>query len=73
MQVGLFPTRELADKRVAELKKKKISASALPKMVDGKKQYGLVVGPYTTMDDATKKKSTVTTACDCKAFIVKVE
>jgi cell division septation protein DedD len=73
LQVGLFPTKELADKRVAELKKKKISASALPKMVDGKKQYALVVGPYTTMDDASKKKTTVTTACDCKAFIVKVE
>jgi cell division septation protein DedD len=73
LQVGLFPTRQLADKRMAELKKKKISASALPKMVDGKKQYALVVGPYTTMDDANKKKSTVTTACDCKAFIVKVE
>lgn len=73
LQVGLFPTRAAADVRVAELKRKNLRAVALSKMVGGKKNYALVVGPYSTIEDATKKKATVSGICDCKAFIVKVQ
>jgi|GEM_PF-1790508 len=73
LQVGLYPTRDKADDRAAELKKKNIRSVSLPKMIDGKKQYALVVGPYTSIEDATKKKPVIAGACDCKAFIVRVD
>jgi hypothetical protein len=73
LQVGLFPTRDMADDRAAELKKKNIRSVALPKMIGGKKQYALVIGPYTTIEDANKKKSVVAGACACQAFVVKVD
>jgi cell division septation protein DedD len=73
LQVGLFPTRAAAEKRATELSKKKLKAVALPKTVEGKKQYALVVGPYKTIDEAGRKKSTVSTGCNCQAFVVKVE
>lgn len=73
IQVGIFSTRDLADSRSNELKKKSIRSVALPKMVDGKKYYALVVGPYTTIEDANKKKSVVAGACSCDAFVVKVQ
>jgi hypothetical protein len=73
LQVGLFPTKAAAEKRATELGMKKLKAVALPKTVDGKKQYALVVGPYKTLDEAGKKKATVSTGCNCPAFVVKVE
>ncbi len=73
LQVGLYPTRDKADDRAAELKKKNIRSVSLPKMIDGKKQYALVVGPYTSIEDATRKKPVIAGACDCKAFIVRVD
>jgi cell division septation protein DedD len=73
LQVGLFPTKQKADTRAGELKKKNIRAIPLPKMVKGKKQYALVIGPYSTADDATKKKATVAGACDCQPFMVMVK
>lgn len=73
LQVGLYPTREKADARAAELKKKNLNAVALPKTVSGRKHYALVVGPYTSIDDASNKKTGVASQCDCQAFIVKVQ
>jgi cell division septation protein DedD len=73
LQVGVFPSQKLADERLAELKKHNLQATALPKMIDGKKQYALVIGPYATKAEADKKKPGVATACDCQAFVVKVE
>jgi hypothetical protein len=73
LQVGLFPTKAAAEKRAAQLAKTKVKAVALPKTVDGKKQYALVVGPYKTLEEAGKKKASIATGCDCPAFIVKVE
>jgi hypothetical protein len=73
LQVGLFPTKAAAEKRAAELAPKKVKAVALPKTVDGKKQYALVVGPYKTIAEAGKKKAALSTSCDCPAFVVKVE
>ncbi len=73
IQVGIFPSRNQAEVRSGELKKKNIRSVALPKVIDGKKQYALVVGPYQSIEDANKKKPIVASACDCKAFIVKVQ
>lgn len=73
LQVGLFPTRKAAEDKAAALKKKNVRALPLPKTVDGKKQYALVVGPYKSIDEANRKKGTIATACDCAAFVVKVE
>lgn len=73
LQVGLFPTRAAADKRAGELRARRLKAVALPKTVNGKKQYALVVGPYKTTDEAGRKKSAIAAGCECAAFIVKVE
>jgi len=73
LQVGVFSTRDLADARSVELKKKNIRSVSLPKMVNGKKQYALVVGPYSSIEEANRKKAVVAGACECDAFIVKVQ
>lgn len=73
IQVGIFPTRDQAEVLSGELKKKNIRSVALPKTVKGAKKYALVVGPYDSIDEANKKKPTIAGACDCQAFIVKVQ
>ncbi|MBC8144947.1 MAG: SPOR domain-containing protein [bacterium] len=73
LQVGLFPTKSAAEKRATELRAKKLKAVPLPKMVDGKKHYALVVGPYKSPEEAGKKKPGIASSCACPAFIVKVE
>lgn len=73
LQVGLFPTKAAAETRAKQLVSSKLKAVALPKTVDGKKQYALVVGPYKTLAEAAKKKPAVASGCDCPAFVVKVE
>lgn len=73
LQVGIFPTKPAAESRIRELEKKKLRVYTLPKFVDGKKQYALIVGPYPTIEEANGRKADVVTACDCKAFVVKVE
>jgi hypothetical protein len=74
LQVGLYPTRDLADERSEELKKRNnIHAVALPKLISGKKQYALVIGPYTTIDEANRRKTVISGACNCQTFVVKVQ
>ncbi len=73
LQVGLFPTRESAMVRAEELKANGIRAVPLPKTVDGQRSVALVVGPFTSIDAANARKSAVSDACDCQAFIVRVE
>jgi cell division septation protein DedD len=73
LQVVIFPTKSAAETRYHELEKKKLRVYTLPKFVDGKKQYALIVGPYPTIDEANAKKAEVAASCECKAFVVKVE
>lgn len=73
LQVGVFPSKEAAQPQLTELQKKKLQVYALPKFIDGKKQYAVIVGPYPTLDDASNRKAEIAEACGCQAFIVKVE
>lgn len=73
LQVGLFPTKEAAEKRVKELEAGTLRPKIFPKEVDGKTRYALVVGPYKSLEEANKAKPAVAKACDCGAFAVKVE
>lgn len=73
LQVGLFPTRAAAEKRVKELRAKSLKPVIFPKEVNGKTQYALVVGPYQSLEEAGKAKTSVAKACECGAFTVQVE
>lgn len=73
LQVGLYPSKAEAASNAAILKGKGLTAVALPKTVSGVKQYALVVGPYASVEDATKKKPSVNSACGCKSFVVQVQ
>ena len=73
LQVAVFPTKDLAVTRMEELRKRNIRAFALPKPSAGKGHYAVVIGTYTTKEEATKKKPTVNELCDCKSFLVQVK
>ena len=73
LQVGLFPTKAAAEKRVKELQTKSLKPIIFPKEVKGKTQYALVVGPYKSLEEAGKAKPAVSKACECGAFTVQVE
>jgi len=73
LQVGLFPTRESAERRASELRAVGLKPAALPKMVAGKRSYAIVVGPYSSIAEANRRKPEVARLCDCKAFIVRVQ
>ncbi len=73
LQVGIFPTKQAAESRMDELTGTKFRMYTLPKFIDGKKQFALVVGLYSSIDEANTKKSDVSAACDCQAFVVKVD
>lgn len=73
LQVGLYPTTEAAEKRRAELEAKGLKPDIFPKGIDGRTQYALVVGPYSSLDEAGKEKANVAKICECGAFTVIVE
>lgn len=73
LQVAVFPTKDLAVSHMEELRKRNIRAFALPKPSAGKGHYAVVIGPYTTKDEANRKKPTVNELCDCKSFLVQVK
>ncbi len=73
LQVGLFPTKEAAERRLAQLRARSLQPEIFPKDVNGKTQYALVVGPYESREEASKAREGVTKACECGAFTVLVE
>lgn len=73
LQVGLFPTRAAANRRVGELHDRGLEAIVFEKDVDGSTRYALVVGPYSTKEKAAGDKNRVAAACECGAFTVIVE
>lgn len=73
LQVGVFPTKAAAEKRIKELSAGSLRPKVFPKEVNGKTQYALVVGPYKSLEEANKAKPAVAKACDCGAFAVTVE
>lgn len=73
LQVGVFPTKSAAERRVKELTAGTLRPKIFPKEVNGKTQYALVVGPYKNLEEANKAKPAVAKACDCGAFPVTVE
>ncbi len=73
LQVGVFPTEAMAKKQMDVLNRQNLKVSMFPKLVEGKTQYALVVGPYDTISDANKEKKEISATCKCKAFTVKVE
>lgn len=73
LQVGLLPTRESAEQRAAQVRSSGLNPSVYPKLVSGKKNYAVVVGPYDTIAEANRHRTDVSKACNCKAFTVRVE
>jgi cell division septation protein DedD len=73
LQVGVFPSKELAQARSTELRNRKIRSYALPKPSAGKGFYAVVVGPYATKEEANKKKPVVDGLCGCDSFRVEVK
>lgn len=73
LQVGLFPTKAAAERRVKELQAKSLKPEIFPKELNGKTQYALVVGPYKSIEEAAKAKVDVSKLCECGAFTVQVE
>ncbi|HVZ40578.1 MAG TPA: SPOR domain-containing protein [Candidatus Kapabacteria bacterium] len=73
LQVAAFPTKPQAIARAAELKKKKVNATPLPKLnTSGKKSYALVVGHYSTLEDANNGRGALKSKCDCQPFAVEI-
>ncbi|MBS1911530.1 MAG: SPOR domain-containing protein [Bacteroidetes bacterium] len=73
LQVAAFPTKPQAIARAAELKKKKVNATPLPKLnASGKKSYALVVGHYSTLEDANNGRGALKPKCDCQPFAVEI-
>lgn len=73
LQVGLLPTRAAAERRAEELKKVGLEPHIFEKSVDGRNAWAVVVGPYTTREQAGADKARVAKACGCGAFTVLVE
>jgi cell division septation protein DedD len=73
LQVGVFPSKDLAQARSTELRKRQIHSFALPKPSAGKGYYAVVIGPYATKDEANKKKPVVDRLCGCESYRVEVK
>ncbi len=73
LQVGLLPTREAAEQRASQVRAVGLNPSVFPKVVGGKKNYAVVVGPYESVAAANKQRTEVSRLCNCKAFTVRVE
>lgn len=75
LQLGVFPTKEGANNALDKVQETypDLRMEALPKMVDGKKMYALITGPYKSIDAAKKSAMALSGACNCKPFPVNVE
>ncbi|MBS1537584.1 MAG: SPOR domain-containing protein [Bacteroidetes bacterium] len=70
LQVASYDSKESAEAEVKEYKKKRLRASILEKSIDGKTNYAVLIGEYTTREAADKAKVIVEKSCNCSPFVV---
>lgn len=71
IQVKSTPNKALADALLAKLKKKRLRARMTTSVKAEKSTYVILVGEYTTSDDAQRDVADVKAACKCTPTVVK--
>ncbi len=70
LQVGLFRTRQLAEREVERLRQRRLRASIMEKLWQGQTHYAVVVGAYSSRAAAEAARATVAAQCRCQPIVV---
>ncbi len=69
LQVGIYSTRESAEKELEKYKKYRMLAEVKEKELDGETMYAVVIGSYQTKEAADNAKHIVQQQCKCMPII----
>jgi cell division septation protein DedD len=71
LQVGIYSTKEAADKEVARFKQQRLIAYVMNKDIDGNPMFAVVIGEYSSKESAEQAKKIVQSQCQCEPMIFK--
>lgn len=69
LQVGVFDTRESAEKERDRFLKKRMRTEVKQKYIDGKTMYAVVIGNYSSTESADAAKMIVKQQCNCEPIV----
>ncbi|MCS6966007.1 MAG: SPOR domain-containing protein [Candidatus Kapabacteria bacterium] len=69
LQVGLFRTRELAEREVARLRQRRLRAIIAEKLWQEQTHYAVLIGDYHTREAAERARETVASLCRCQPIV----
>lgn len=71
LQVGVYSTKAMADEEIKKYRAKRIEAAVIPKFIDKKKMFSVVIGNYTGREKAESASELIKGVCGCNPIIVK--
>jgi cell division septation protein DedD len=71
LQIGVFRSDDAAKEEKDKYKSKGVAVEIREKEIGGEKMWSVVVGNYSSQDNAEKAKSEVQKACNCNPLIIK--
>ena len=70
LQVGIYSTRERAEKEKEKYQARRMRTEVLQKNVDGQSLYAVVIGNYSSRESAETTKVLVKQFCQCEPIII---
>ncbi|MFP4526961.1 MAG: SPOR domain-containing protein [Candidatus Kapaibacterium sp.] len=68
-QTGVYAERANAVSEKNKLRQKRLVVNIYEKRIDGRKMFAVVVGSYSTREEALKSKPLVELICDCELML----
>lgn len=71
LQVGIFRSKETADKEMNKFLRQRMRTEVIEKKVEGEKMWAVVIGNYSSKDSAEAAKQIVEQQCGCMPIVFK--
>lgn len=70
LQVGLYASREKATQEKLKYERLNLNVAIIEKLVGGEPHYAVVIGEYTSIEEANRAKPVVSRFCQCTPFVI---
>jgi cell division protein FtsN len=70
LQVGIYETKEPADSEKNKFLSQRMRTEVMPRNIDGKMMYAVIVGHYTSKSNAEAAKIIINQQCNCNPIII---
>ncbi len=70
LQVGIYTSREAAAKELMKYQRLSLRAEVVKKVMGGEPHYAVVIGDYSSKEQAERAKKVVARFCQCNPFLI---